>query len=119
MKRVLPCVIMLICGSALPAQPSFEEEALQYLREYLRIDTSNPPGHTLESARFLKSILEREGIATTLYESAPGSKANLLARLSATVAADKIVFAVSGGGKAPVVAQTDGPGHGRTWIPAH
>ena len=89
MKRVLPCVIMLICGSTLPAQPSFEEEALQYLREYLRIDTSNPPGHTLESARFLKSILEREGIATTLYESAPGSKANLLARLSATVASDK------------------------------
>lgn len=60
-----------------------EDEAVRYFQEYLRIDTSNPPGRTVEAARFLKRILDREGIPSSLYESVPGSKVNLLARLKA------------------------------------
>ena len=60
-----------------------EGEAEENFVAYLRIDTSNPPGDTRKAADFLASILEREGIPVTRYESAPG-KAILYARLKAT-----------------------------------
>ncbi len=56
------------------------EEAVAILRDYIRIDTSNPPGREEEAARFLGGILQKEGIATKLLFSAPG-RANLLAKL--------------------------------------
>jgi acetylornithine deacetylase/succinyl-diaminopimelate desuccinylase-like protein len=61
-----------------------QDEVTRLLTEYVRIDTSNPPGDTRKAADFLASILEREGIPVTRYESAPG-KAILYARLLATV----------------------------------
>ena len=61
-----------------------EREAEENFVSYLRIDTSNPPGDTRKAADFLASILERDGIPVTRYESAPG-KAILYARLTATV----------------------------------
>jgi acetylornithine deacetylase/succinyl-diaminopimelate desuccinylase-like protein len=65
------------------AQPP--DEATRLLQEYVRIDTSNPPGDTRKAADFLAGILEREGVSVTRYESEPG-KAILYARLKATVA---------------------------------
>src|SRR6202035_293422 len=53
--------------------------------EYVKIDTSNPPGDTRKAADFLAAIFEREGIPVTRYESAPG-KAIIYARLKATIA---------------------------------
>lgn len=63
-------------------QPS--DEITRLLTEYVRIDTSNPPGDTRKAADWLASIFEREGIPATRYESAPG-KAIIYARLKATV----------------------------------
>ena len=60
------------------------DEATRLLQEYVRIDTSNPPGDTRKAADFLAAIFEREGIPVTRYESAPG-KAIVYARLKATV----------------------------------
>jgi acetylornithine deacetylase/succinyl-diaminopimelate desuccinylase-like protein len=60
------------------------DEATRLLQEYVRIDTSNPPGDTRKAADFLARILEREGIPVTRYESAPG-KAIVYARLKATM----------------------------------
>jgi acetylornithine deacetylase/succinyl-diaminopimelate desuccinylase-like protein len=60
------------------------DEATRMLQEYVRIDTSNPPGDTRKAADFLAGIFEREGIPVTRYESAPG-KAIVYARLKATV----------------------------------
>ncbi len=45
------------------------EEALGILREYLRIDTSNPPGRERLACDFLGAILEREGIAFELFDA--------------------------------------------------
>lgn len=59
------------------------EEATRLLREYVSIDSSTPPGHTLNTANFLARVLEAEGIPVARYESAPG-KVILLARLRAT-----------------------------------
>ena len=60
------------------------DEGIRLLKQYVAIDTSNPPGDTGRAAEFLASIFEREGIAFTRYESAPG-KAIIYARLKATV----------------------------------
>ena len=59
-------------------------EATRILQEYVRIDTSNPPGDTRKAADFLAGILEREGMPVTRYESAPG-KAIVMARLKTGV----------------------------------
>jgi len=60
------------------------DETTRLLQEYVRIDTSNPPGDTTKAADFLAGVLQREGIQVTRYESAPG-KSIVLARLKATV----------------------------------
>jgi acetylornithine deacetylase/succinyl-diaminopimelate desuccinylase-like protein len=84
----LPFVITLLFAtfvasvSLTRAQPT--DEAVRLLQEYVRIDTSNPPGDTRKAADFLAGVLERDGIAVTRYESAPG-KAIIYARLKATV----------------------------------
>jgi acetylornithine deacetylase/succinyl-diaminopimelate desuccinylase-like protein len=63
--------------------PAVAQEATGLLAEYLRINTSNPPGNELDGARFLQRILQREGIeAQILDESELGAgRANLYARL--------------------------------------
>ncbi|HVZ36470.1 MAG TPA: hypothetical protein VG963_28770, partial [Polyangiaceae bacterium] len=53
------------------------------LARYLRIDTTNPPGHELAAAEFLKQVLARDGMEAEIIESAPG-RANLFARLPGT-----------------------------------
>lgn len=55
-------------------------EANGLLSQYLRINTTNPPGNEIAAARFLAAVLERESIAVQVFEPAPG-KANLVARL--------------------------------------
>ncbi|MCY3506890.1 MAG: M20/M25/M40 family metallo-hydrolase [Chloroflexi bacterium] len=44
------------------------EEALGILQEYLRIDTSNPPGRERLACDFLGGILEREGVEYELFD---------------------------------------------------
>ena len=56
------------------AQPVTPPEIERLLTSYVEIDTSNPPGDTRKAADFLASILEREGIPVTRYESAPGRR---------------------------------------------
>jgi hypothetical protein len=62
---------------------ALQNEAVDVLRQYLRIDTSNPPGNELATARFLKAILEKEGIEATILDTAElgDGRANLYARL--------------------------------------
>ena len=57
-------------------------EGARWLRDYLRIDTSNPPGREHRAAAFLADILHRERIATRLLVT-PDGRANLYARLAA------------------------------------
>jgi acetylornithine deacetylase/succinyl-diaminopimelate desuccinylase-like protein len=69
-------------GSTIRAQQP--DEITRLLQDYVRIDTSNPPGDTRKAADFLAGVLEHEGIPVTRYESAPG-KAIVYARLKATI----------------------------------
>ncbi len=56
------------------------DEAVHALQEYLRIDTSNPPGNETEGARYLAAVLQREGIETEIIEYTEG-RGSLIARV--------------------------------------
>jgi acetylornithine deacetylase/succinyl-diaminopimelate desuccinylase-like protein len=68
-----------------------QHEAVALLQEYVRIDTSNPPGDVTRAAAFLTRVLRADGIEPTRYESAPG-KVIVLARLKGSGAAKPILL---------------------------
>src|SRR5262249_23537802 len=57
-----------------------QAEAVTFLGELVKIDTSNPPGHETRAAEYIRSMLAAEGIIADVYESTPG-RGNLVARL--------------------------------------
>jgi acetylornithine deacetylase/succinyl-diaminopimelate desuccinylase-like protein len=59
---------------------SIRDEASAYLRDLIRIDTTNPPGNERAAAEYLAGILAREGFAPRLFEPVPG-RASVVARL--------------------------------------
>ncbi|MFL5605693.1 MAG: M20/M25/M40 family metallo-hydrolase, partial [Gemmatimonadaceae bacterium] len=63
--------------------PAMQAEAVEVLRQYVRINTTNPPGNELATAHFLKAFLEKEGIEATILDTAElgAGRANLYARL--------------------------------------
>src|SRR5579859_2516815 len=65
------------------AQPDFtaaQTEAVKFLGELVKIDTSNPPGNETRAAEYIKGVLAAEGITAQTFESAPG-RGNIVARL--------------------------------------
>ena len=54
-------------------------EAIDYLVDLVRIDSSNPPGNETQVAEYLRDALAAEGIVSTLYSDDP-ERANLVAR---------------------------------------
>ena len=58
-------------------------ESQTVLADYLRVNTTNPPGNELLGARFLKAILDREGIEAQILDTTEigPNRANLYARL--------------------------------------
>lgn len=64
----------------MPDWKALGDEALEITRQYVRINTTNPPGNETPAAEFLAGILQETGFETTILESAPG-RGNLIARL--------------------------------------
>src|SRR5688572_20752182 len=60
--------------------PAYQDMAVDLMRQYLRINTSNPPGNEIEAARFFKAIFDKEGIQNEIFEYKPG-RANIIARI--------------------------------------
>ena len=63
---------------------ALRDETVQVLADYLRINTTNPPGGELQTALFLQRLLAREGIEAQLLDTTelrPSGRANLYARL--------------------------------------
>jgi len=52
--------------------PVVQDEAVRLLQDYIRIDTSNPPGNELRAADFFKKLFDDAGIPNTIYEYLPG-----------------------------------------------
>lgn len=92
------CVVMLYAqeqNNNIPADQiisdSLQQEAVQILQDYLRIDTTNPPGNELATAEFLQHILRKEGIATRLIPIEE-NRANLVAVLPGDGSGGKAVI---------------------------
>jgi acetylornithine deacetylase/succinyl-diaminopimelate desuccinylase-like protein len=92
MNRIARTIIAAMClllPSTLLAQtkevdwPAIARESQTILGDYLRINTTNPPGNELLAARFLKQILDREGIEAQIMDTIElgSNRANLYARL--------------------------------------
>ncbi|MGH9784696.1 MAG: M20/M25/M40 family metallo-hydrolase, partial [Terriglobia bacterium] len=85
MKKLLGTItalVIVLLPSVLLAQapPDFRasrDEAVRNLQAMIRIDTSNPPGNETKLAEFLKSILDKEGIASEIIAAEP-TRGNLI-----------------------------------------
>lgn len=93
--RAIVVIVVLAAGALLlslvSSRPSADDKTyipsrvaitpeIELLRDYVSIDTSNPPGNETAGALFLQKQLNRAGVPSELIESAPG-RGNLYARL--------------------------------------
>src|SRR6184192_2000181 len=62
-------------------------EALVWLADLIKINTSNPPGNEQLAARYVAGVLQKEGIKPEILDLAPGRSA-VVARLRSSVVPD-------------------------------
>ncbi len=83
MKTLFRCALFVLLANPGFSQTDWEAlgaEATAMLQEYVRIDTTNPPGNEIAAARFLAAKFAAEGIESEIFESEPG-RASIIARL--------------------------------------
>ncbi len=69
------------------------QEAIKLLKEYITINTVNPPGDVTPAANFRKEIIEKENIPVELYWSDKSTgRVNLLARLKGSGANNPLLM---------------------------
>jgi acetylornithine deacetylase/succinyl-diaminopimelate desuccinylase-like protein len=74
-----------------PDWESVESETVSRLREIIRFDTTNPPGHELQLALYLQRALAAEGIETTLLEPTQ-NRAQLVGRIRGSGAQQPVML---------------------------
>jgi acetylornithine deacetylase/succinyl-diaminopimelate desuccinylase-like protein len=81
---------MTMASSRISAEhlQQYSDLALAWMQEYLRIDTTNPPGHEMRAVDFYRKILDQEGIENRVFEYTPG-RGDLWAQLPHTTAEAK------------------------------
>ncbi len=80
--KLLPLLLTAsIAFAAEPDWPQVEEHALEFLQQYIRIRSINPPADTTEAAAFFQRELEKNGLAPKLYRPGPGGQTVLVVRL--------------------------------------
>lgn len=94
----IPCAVSQNDSNRTKALPSasvpaerlqrYSDLAVQWEQEYLRIDTTNPPGNEGRAAAFFKKIFDQEGIENRVFDYAP-QRADLWARVPHTTAEAK------------------------------
>jgi acetylornithine deacetylase/succinyl-diaminopimelate desuccinylase-like protein len=69
-----------------PDWTALNDETLHNLSDYIKVNTTNPPGNEIEAARFYKKLLDKEGIESQILDSAAlgGDRANFYARRKGT-----------------------------------
>lgn len=96
LRLAIPLALALLAvpvgaqGAPRPVTPpdwnALRDEAVGLLSEYIRVNTTNPPGNELQSALWLQRVLAKEGIEARILDTAElgHGRANLYARLKAT-----------------------------------
>ena len=84
-----------LASARIPAErmQQYSDLAVDWMQQYLRLDTTNPPGNEMLGAQFFRKILDAEGIENQVFEYTPG-RADLWAVLphSATPAKRPIIL---------------------------
>ncbi|HEX8879246.1 MAG TPA: M20/M25/M40 family metallo-hydrolase [Candidatus Acidoferrum sp.] len=89
----VPATTQGIPQSASVSTPAFADasgirrEALVWLADLIRINTSNPPGNEQLAAMYVAGVLQKEGIKPEILDLAPGRSA-VVARLRSSVVPD-------------------------------
>ena len=81
--RLFWFIFVFAVVSSAQSSPDFDKadaEAVNFLTELVKINTSNPPGNETRAAEYIKGVLASEGIQSQVYEFAPG-RGNIVARL--------------------------------------
>ena len=82
--KTVSVVILIACSASAQTRaidwPKYQDMAVDLMQQYLRVNTSNPPGNEIEAVRFLKKIFDQHGIESETFEYKPG-RANIIARL--------------------------------------
>ncbi len=63
-----------------PILNEIEQEITHFLRDLIRINTTNPPGNETAAANFIAQYLSKEGFKTEVIESVPG-RGSVISRL--------------------------------------
>ena len=80
MNKLFISLLMFSNISLISATETIETEAVEWLKEYLQIETVNPPGNESRAVDYIANIFEQEGIEFNSAESAPG-RGNIWARI--------------------------------------
>lgn len=70
-SKILALIIsstIIFSGSSFAKDMNIYDETVINLQNYLKIDTTNPPGNEMETAKFLKNILDKEGIENKIFD---------------------------------------------------
>jgi acetylornithine deacetylase/succinyl-diaminopimelate desuccinylase-like protein len=73
--------------AAAPTTTALGQEALGWLADLIKINTTNPPGNEEAAAKYIAAILQKEGIAAEILPISPGRSA-VVARLKSAALAD-------------------------------
>ncbi|HYM74695.1 MAG TPA: M20/M25/M40 family metallo-hydrolase [Candidatus Dormibacteraeota bacterium] len=79
-----------MASARIPAEhmQEYSNLAMTWMQEYLRVDTTNPPGNEMKAVAFFKKILDEEGVENRTFEIAPG-RGDLWARIPRTTSESK------------------------------
>ncbi len=80
MNRAYALFLLLSAGAAYAAPNDPAVEAIRYLTDLVRLDTTNPPGNETRVARYLKQVADANGISCELLGANP-ARLNFVARL--------------------------------------
>ena len=72
--------LLLLLSISVNSSDVLEDEAVELLQAYLKVDTISPPGNESRAVDFLADIFDAEGIEYDSAESAPG-RGNIWARI--------------------------------------
>src|SRR5260370_12878437 len=73
--------VLMAGAMAYGAEPDWrqiEKHSLEFLQQYVRIRSINPPADTSETAKLIQSELEKNGLTPKVYHSGPGGQTHLL-----------------------------------------
>jgi acetylornithine deacetylase/succinyl-diaminopimelate desuccinylase-like protein len=99
--RIAKVLLLLIAVTAIVTDNAFAQaapdwkqlnaETLEYFTALVKLDTSNPPGHETKAAKYVQSILEKNGIPATVVGSDP-DRMNVIARLKGSGAKKPVLI---------------------------